>query len=111
MEEERSRALREVRIVWQLHLARVAVDVDFRRLFETEDEEAGIVVVDVDVVVGEQRAIREETFAFMSLSHLLLVGLGNLPLPATRHRLVSVQQEGASHVFFQRRSLDHRLAR
>ena len=110
MEEERSRALREVRIVWQLHLARVAVDVDFRRLFETEDEEAGIVVVDVDVVV-EQRAIREETFAFMSPSQLLLVGLGNLPLPATRHRLVSVQQKGASHVFFQRRSLDHRLAR
>lgn len=46
MEEERSR---EARIVWQWRLVEAAFDVDGRRLFEMEDEGAGIAVVDVDV--------------------------------------------------------------
>ena len=37
--------------MWQLRLGEVAVDVDFRRLFEVEGEGVGIAVVDVGVVV------------------------------------------------------------
>ena len=48
--EEGSRASREARIDWQLRLVRVIVEVDFRRLFGVGDEEAGIAVVDVEVV-------------------------------------------------------------
>ena len=47
---EGSSASREARIVWQLRLGEVAVDVDFRRLFGVEGEGVGIAVVDVDAV-------------------------------------------------------------
>jgi len=47
---EGSSASKEARRVWQLRLGEVAVDVDFRRLFGVGGEEAGIAVVDVEVV-------------------------------------------------------------
>jgi len=47
---EGSMVSREARMVWQLRLADVVIDVDFRRLLGVGGEEGGIAVVDVDVV-------------------------------------------------------------
>jgi len=55
---EGSSASREARIVWQLRLGEVAVDVDFRRPFGVGDKGEGIAVVDVDVVAVESGVIK-----------------------------------------------------
>ena len=82
---ERSSASREARIVWQLRLGEVAVDVDFRRRFEVEGEGVGIGVVDVGVVAVESLGIKCSEIGYL-VGNILIMPFDDDPSPSPPRR-------------------------